>query len=374
MTTLNPDHLTTGSASPFLPGTNIQYAWDSTSLGYMKTCPRLYQYIMIDGWGSRDESVHLRFGIEYHKTLEEFDIAKANGASHDEAMRHAVTNLLSRIEDFNPDESTKAGKYKNRNTLVALVIDYMDHFSDDPATTVILDNGKPAVELSFRFELDWGPKAGVQSVCTGTMSEDGSSVGERIPCDGFYNGQHHAGCGEPCTFVMHPETGHKHNGQPYILSGHLDRVVDFNGELLVMDRKTTTTTPGPYYFHQYEPSNQMTLYTLAGQVVLGTPIKGVVIDAAQVLIESPNRFVRGFTYRNPDQLEEWLASLHVLLNQAEAYAIEGFWPMNDTACDKFGGCRFREICSKSPQVREAFLKSSYDKLEPDEKWNPLRAR
>ena len=44
------------TTSPFLPATHIQYAWDSTSLGYLKTCPRLYQYIMIEGWQSQIES------------------------------------------------------------------------------------------------------------------------------------------------------------------------------------------------------------------------------------------------------------------------------------------------------------------------------
>jgi hypothetical protein len=46
--------------SPFLPGTKIQFAIDSTSLGYLKTCPRLYEYIMIEGWSPKDDSVHLQ--------------------------------------------------------------------------------------------------------------------------------------------------------------------------------------------------------------------------------------------------------------------------------------------------------------------------
>ena len=65
--------------SPFLPGTHIQYAWDSTSLGYLKTCPRLYQYTMIDGWGTTAESIHLRFGIELHKALEDYERSIAAG-------------------------------------------------------------------------------------------------------------------------------------------------------------------------------------------------------------------------------------------------------------------------------------------------------
>jgi hypothetical protein len=212
------------------------------------------------------------------------------------------------------DGTTKAGRYKNRQSLVGLVVDYLDHFMDDPCETYIMTDGDPAVELSFRFELDWSPSASETT--------------------------------------------------PYVLCGNL----------FVMDHKTTTTTPGQYYFAQYEPHNQMSLYTLAGQIILNTPIKGVIIRAAQILLEKPNAFVQGFTYRTPDQIDEWLLDLRLHLNNAEAYAEAGYWPMNDTACDKFGGCRFREICSKSPSVRENFLRADFDKLEEHKRWNPLRSR
>ena len=64
----------------------------------------------------------------------------------------------------------------------------------------------------------------------------------------------------------------------------------------------------------------------------------------------------GFTYRTQDQIEEWLNDLRILLQTNESYAEAGYWPMNDTACDKFGGCRFRGICSKTPDAREMFSK------------------
>ena len=318
--------LTHGSTSPFLPGTKIQYAWDSTCLGLIKTCPRLYEYTIIDGWSSKSESIHLRFGIEFHAALEAYDHAIANGANHEAAVHSTVAESIRRTNDWNPDPTTKAGKYKNRNTLLSLVVDYLDHFVDDHCETYIKSDGTAAVELSFRFELDWGPEAD--------------------------NDTH----------------------QPYLLSGHLDRVVSFNDQLFVMDHKTTTTTPGDYYFDGFEPHNQMTLYTLAGQVVLNAPIRGVIISAAQILLTQPNRFVRGFTYRTQDQLDEWLLDLRIWLDHAEAYANANYWPMNDTACDKFGGCKFRGICSKSPDVREMFLKTDFIQLSEDEKWNPLRSR
>jgi hypothetical protein len=163
-------------------------------------------------------------------------------------------------------------------------------------------------------------------------------------------------------------------GQPYLLSGHLDRVVSFQESLFVMDRKTSTSTLSDYYFVQFEPSNQMTLYSLAGKVVLQAPIKGVMIDAAQIKLEDNHSFVRRFTFRTEGQLEEWVHDLKFWFSQAESYAEAGYYPMNDTACSMYGGCRFREICSKDPGVRENFLKSKFNKLAPEDRWNPLRSR
>lgn len=310
--------------SPFLPGTKVQFAIDSTSLGYLKTCPRLYQYIMIEGWGSRDESAHLRFGIEYHKAIEEFHKLRADGEKFEPALNRVIGDLMIRTAGWDPDTDTRAGKYKNVTTLLSLTIDYLDHYRNDAAKTHTKADGVAAVELSFRFELDWGPQTG--------------------------------------------------NGQPYLLCGHLDQVVNFGDALFVQDHKTSQSALGDYYFDQYSPHNQMTIYTIAGKVMMDSPIRGVVIDAAQILLEKPNVFKRGMTYRTPEQLEEWLQDLRYWLRQAEAYAIADYWPMNDTACDKFGGCRFREICSKSPQVRNIYLKSNFDQLAPDERWNPLKER
>ena len=320
--------------SPFLPGTDMQYAWDSTSLGLFKTCPRLYEYTMIRGYASAAENLHLRFGIEFHSALQEYDYGRSIDLPHDEAVWEAMFGLQRRLlASPLPEGNEKATKYKNPDTLRQLVIDYLDYYEHDSAKTFIMANGKPATELSFRFELDFGPSL--------TSAPNGDDYPQAVP---------------------------------YILCGHLDRVVDSNGSLMVLDHKTTTTTLGSYYFDQYEPHNQMSLYTLAGKIVLNTIIKGVIVDGAQILLEAENRFVRGFTYRTADQLEEWLQSLSFTLGYAEACATESYWPMNDTACDKFGGCKFRSVCSKSPQVRDKFLTTDFITLPLEERWNPLKSR
>lgn len=326
--------------SPFLPGTKIQFAFDSTSLGWLKTCPRLYQYSMIEGWRQKGTGVHLKFGQLYHSSLEYYDHLRTglkgtpeqvDPIDHEEALHEVVRFAL--IETWDRSEDDPDGKpwqtdhpAKNRETLIRSVIWYLDNFKDDPAATLILANGKPAVELSFRMELDWGPEASSKHLGTTNYS-------------------------------------------PYILCGHLDRVVEYGGQKYVMDRKTTGSSPTPHYFDGFAPDNQMSIYTIAAKLQFATPVAGVIIDAAQIAVGF-TRFQRGFTYRTETQLEEWLADARFWFAQAEGFAEKGHWPMNDKACGMYGGCTFRKICSKSPEVRERFLESDFERRP----WNPLEPR
>ena len=300
--------------SPFLPGTSIQFAWDSTSLGWLKECPRKYQYSMLEGWRSNADSVHLIFGLEYHSALELYDHLRTD-VDHEEALHTTVAATMAHTYDWAPDHP-----YKTRENLVRSVIWYLEEFKDDPAQTVILANGKPAVELSFRMELDWGP------------------------------------------------TGHL-GGQPYLLCGHIDRLVTFAEGTYVLDRKTTGSTPGASYFDGFSPDNQMSLYSLASKIIYKTPVKGVIIDAAQIQVGA-TKFARGFTYRSDAQLTEWLADTRYWLAQAVRYAEADYWPMNDKSCHNYGGCVYRKVCSKSPDIRHKFLESDFHK----ETWNPLEPR
>jgi hypothetical protein len=277
---------------------------------------------MIEGWRSRHDSVHLRYGSLYHSALENFDKYRAINIDYDDALAMVVHETLTMTWEENKETGlmgpwTPDHNSKTRETLIRSVIWYIEHFKEDPATTIILANGKPAVELSFKMPLE----------------------------------------------------RHSADGQPYFLCGHLDRVVEFTGGTYVMDRKTTTSTIGSYWFDQFEPDNQMSLYTLAAKVIYKTPVKGVIIDGVQIAVGF-SRFSRGFTHRTDAQLEEWLDDTYNWFKIAERYATDEIWPMNDKSCHHFGGCVFRKVCSKSPEVRRKFLESDFIK----QPWNPLVPR
>ena len=303
--------------SPFIPGTKMQWAWDATSLGWLKKCPRLYEYSMVRGYQGR-KSFHLYFGIEFHQAMHDYENLRAQGLDYDEATLETVFRLLCRTFTWDSESPTK-----NRETLVRSVIWCLAHWENDSAKTVILSNGKPAIELSFKLS---------------------THIEIIFPI--------------PKEYQFAERT--------YMVCGHLDRLCEFASSYYVADRKTTDKTVGTYYFENYNPDNQMSFYTTFAQAVYEIPLNGVVIDAVQTAVGF-TRPERGMTMRSPDQTAEWLHDFEYWLRVAEAFAKAEHWPMNDTACM---GCRFREVCSKSPGVRDTYLASNFEVRH----WNPLVER
>jgi hypothetical protein len=313
----NPDFVENSDEVPsnFISGTAVQFAWDSTSLGDFKRCPQLYKYKYIDGWRSKEENIHQRFGGEYHQCMADYQKEKAAGIPHDDAVFDVVKALMFRINDWRPEH-----KYKNRLNLLQCVIGYLDAHENDKVQVVLKNDGTPMVELSFRFE--------IELMCTAD--------------------------------------------QPYVLCGHMDDIVKFNSDYFVRDHKTGKETLNYAYWKKFEPHNQMTLYTIASRVVLEKPAKGVIIDANQVLLTHPfTEQARGMTYRTEEQLEEWMGDLEMWLNTAEFYATSGRWPKNEESCHHWGGCPFRDVCASTPAVRDTMLQSDFEKGEI---WNPLKPR
>lgn len=310
--------------SPLDPS-GVQYAWDSVSLGLLKTCPRKYQLSILQNWQPKRRSHHLDFGIYYHSAIEYYLklMAKPDPdrpALHERSVRSAVRKAMIDSQFYEPGLDSKTGQPKTdktRQNLIRSLVWYFDHYGlSDPCSPIILANGKPAVELSFRFDI----------------------------------------------------------GNDLMLAGHLDEIVQYGDDRYVLDHKTTSATitgaSKQYYFKNYNPDNQMSLYALGSAVAFGTPTRGIIIDAAQVAVNF-TAFARDFTHRTPRQLEEFLNGVYSFRRLAELYHRTGFWPMNETACGNYGGCAFRDICARDPAVRDRFLRTEFTQDKP---WNPLEPR
>lgn len=296
----------------------LQLAWDSTSMGELKLCPRKYQYRILYGYTPRELSVHLKFGLGFHGATERYDHARAKGKSHDEGVVAAVKWAMEFTWDSKMGRAwLSSDPNKNRATLVRSVVWYYEQFKEDAIETVILENGKPAVELSFMLPLPFKSQEGEQ----------------------------------------------------FLYGGHLDRVGRMAGANYIVDKKTTKYTLSPSYFAQFSPDNQFSGYIFGGKIGYGLPIAGLIVDAAQVAVGF-TRFAREIVTRTPEQIKEWVKDLAFWLRQAEYYAKQAYWPQNDKACSMYGGCAFRSVCGKTPSVREQWLRAGFER----QIWNPTIAR
>ena len=270
----------------------FQLAWDSTSLGALKKCARYYELAIVHGWQLKaGHRIDLDFGIWLHSGRERYYHARAAGGSHEAGVDAALQYVLTATWDRVLQRPWSGDQYKNRLSLARTLVDYLDKWEFDPLVTVILANSKPAVEVSFRFDLGFGPTSAL-------------------------------------PFDVEAEAGDTAQEQ-FSLCGHLDRVAEFQGRTWISDLKSTKSDLGERYWKQFIVNNQFSVYSLAGNVVLGSKIAGIIVDACQVLVTEPARFARRLVEKTEAQLSEFVRSLHVYLRQAEYYARQNFWPQNE---------------------------------------------
>ncbi len=301
----------------------VQFAWDSTSMTAAATCPRKYYYSLCLGISPKIKSVHLIFGGHYASALEFFYKVRAWGQDYETALRNTVHKTLKDTWDTKTKAPQDMGIHnaKTRHGLIRSVIWYLEQYAkkETGMLTHHMADGTPCVETSFSIDLN----------------------------------------------------------NELIICGHLDRIVDYNTDLYIMDQKTTGSALGSYYFDQFKPDIQMSTYTWAGQAILETPVKGVIIDAAQISVGGTS-FARGFTHRTKEELEEHINSMYEIIRRIQLYTEESLhrdrpesaFPMNPSACGNYGGCAFRKICSSSPRIRKAVINTDF---EP-KSWDPLERR
>lgn len=308
----------TGNSSFSQSTPNFQFAIDSTSLGAAKQCPRYYYYSIVRGLQPKSESPHLVFGLHLHAARERYEHNKLAGLTHDDNLDEVLDWSLKQTWNFELNRPwISTHEKKNRKTLIQTIVWYLDEQAqNDNLETVVLSNGKPAVELSFRF--DSGIRMGDESV---------------------------------------------------IFCGHLDRIANLGLKPYIPDIKTSVSEVNAKWAEQFNPGNQFSMYMLAGKVAFEQSVEGMIVDGIQVGVTF-SRFARFFIPRDPASMEEWREDAEYWIGQLYRWAVNGHWPQNDKSCDMFGGCVFRRICSKPPHTREQIINADYAARV----WDPLVSR
>lgn len=331
----------TKAPSPFLPNTTIQYAWDSVCITTAQECPRRYQYKIIQGWQSKNPNtaIALIFGILVHSGIEQYHRVRALGRSWDEAVHAALAYVMSKAEngttlysklptedDYQDDKAAAAkddeddgidlrnSRVRTRYYLFRALVWYFEQYRYDTMQVYVLQNAKPAVELSFRV---------------------------------------------PVGFSLT-------SGHDVLLSGHLDKVIRFNDQLYVSDIKTTKSITASWRA-DFDLSHQMSGYILGGNLALNEPVHGAVIDGIALQVGGV-KFARHFTHRTKSQLGEYLHGFQLLVERYEQYSLNNYWPMNTSFCWR---CEYKDVCKQPPEMRQGYLNHFFERKAA---WNPLASR
>lgn len=293
----------------------IQFAWDNTSIGLYKTCPKKYYYSIVCGYEPRTMAPALSFGIAIHSIFENWHKQIASGLDKHTALI-SVVRLAGQLGEYLPAGDTS----RTKETLVRSIVWYFDQFWDDKTITVLEPSGKPAIEYHFQL---------------------------------------------PFMDYL---------GYEVLICGHLDRMVKWQGKVYISDYKTTKYTIDNRFFSQFKPGTQMPLYLTACHIISETvanlpSANGVIIDGIQLGVNF-SRFARHVVEFSLEEINEYIEDLKYWIMQAMNACKTGYFPQNTESCQKYSGCQYLEICSKPPARRQMFLDGNFVKRI----WDPMKPR
>ncbi len=297
-----------------LTAPNVPRVWSSSSLSILSECPRKFQYKYIEGWTARGENLDFIFGTQLHRGLEHYWRMRCQGGEQEKSLNATVGLLMELgLELPEPTRPNQAGK--TRKGLVSAIVWYVDYWGDqDSPDDIMTFNDKPAIEMHFAISLP----------------------------------------------LLNPD------GESYTVQGYVDQIRNWSYAQTVWDFKTTNKEPSDYYLDQFDLSLQCAIYTIGMKVLTNEPINMFMADVIGVETRTQGLpetipvafFARKPVTLTPEELDEHLRDIQVLIKNNERYAEQDYWPKNTKAC-RF--CEFRDICKKSPPLRSAFLQTEFKK-------------
>ena len=264
---------------------------------------------------SADESTDLVAGKAFARGLEVARKAYYNeGADENEAVLLGSSALLEEYGDHIPFKMTKAPD----RMVTALELYFIENpMCMDVAQPVKLANGEYAIEYSFAHELPF----------------------------------------------EHPDLP----GQPLLITGRADMLVEYAGKLLVFDDKTTGAAFSKSWTQQWDTRGQFTTYNWGlrkdGIKTKGAYIRGIYLGKTQI------KFLDHVSSRGQWQVDIWeeqmLAKVGQILAKYKEYKESGehpakffFGAWNESCFKYFRPCAFQDLCRS--EKAEMFLEGEYD--------------
>lgn len=161
----------------------------------------------------------------------------------------------------------------------------------------------------------------------------------------------------------------------YALIGRMDKVIDWDGAIYVVDHKTTSRL-GAEFFKMGKPNMQFDGYTWAAETLGFKPCSGVVIDAllvAKGLLVAAQRskltpVARDISTRSEEDIRRYLRRVPCIVKDIEQCYKSDMWYENTGSCTDYGECPYRMLCMEDESLRDRIVAAEY-KVE---RWEPRK--
>jgi hypothetical protein len=295
--------------------------YDNTMISTYKECPRKFYFAHKRHWRLAGAAMPLIFGLAWHEAQNViwggYQFVTSDKITEDDLVESAMDEFnrvwadegLTPWGDMSPDEQEKVGQ---RNPMVAKEMLY-----------AYLDKRRFILELAKIISVE-----------------------------------------QPFAVPIYP------NRPDLWYIGRLDKNVEFNGEHLVIEHKTTSEykIDGGFknqFVDSFFPNSQVDGYIYAANM-LDSKVKQVWVDAALVHKKVHDAFKFIPVVKNPEQLDGWLFDTQEWIRRIEEDTAkwEGeeqsgstmqCFPKNTNACQgKYGTCTYRSICTaySNPEVHD----------------------
>lgn len=161
------------------------------------------------------------------------------------------------------------------------------------------------------------------------------------------------------------------------LIGRIDKIIEWNGEILIMDHKTTSRL-GYEFFYKIKPNMQFDGYIYAARNMGYPKCDGIMLDAllvakglcvpAQLAKLTP--LARDISNRTESDMKQYLSDVNEILAEIDQCYESGKWRRNTESCCDFVECPYRKICKEDADLHERIIDSEY-KIEY---WDPHKAQ
>lgn len=362
-----------GPNRSIIPGTTLQWVYDSVSLRLLQSCLRKYYWSINAGWSEKERSPALSWGIAFHTCIETLHKCLAHGLEYEVA-----TLRVARLAALLGEQIVSLDTSRSKETLVRSVVWYCDEYKNDPVQTAMLPNGKPAVELSFMipvFDLEVAPTDELPALeIEEVIKYFGAEVTSAKVKTALSQGRKLFGkLISNSNTTIPPSWLESFYSITIYFSGHLDRVVHFGDEVFVLDYKSSKYPLDLTWVQGFDRSTQFFGYYTAAHIlssqpntVFPTPPAGILVDGIQIGVNF-TRFARFPLRYSTAVANEFLENFEALVRtKAEPAARLGYYPSeSESAChhyrraDGTGGCEFLPVCNASPADRARQLKQRF---------------